>query len=116
MALSRRRWLLVGITCAIAVPLFVLALFVVLSPSATILEVNGTFRVREGMTLEQVQGVLGSGSERSYPPEEQAGRMESRPILTGDRFFSWDSTGGVLWIGFRDGKVESKRFLYYPLF
>ena len=84
----------------------------------TIMEKNNAFsKVTEGMTLEEVEGILGPGKEisREAVPQQWTGNV-GKKVVEGDRFFTWENGYGVGWafyISFRNNKVVQK-FDHFP--
>jgi hypothetical protein len=64
--------------------------------------------IREGMTLAEVQAILGNGRRVNDVPIGASG-----PVVRGDVFYFW--RGPVpegLYVGFQDGAVVDKRYEY----
>jgi hypothetical protein len=68
---------------------------------------NGLYyssRVRNGMTLKEVESVMGGpGQQHDSPPGTRDG-----PVVQGDEFYEWHPTGVEFWVGFRNGRVCDK--------
>src|SRR5262249_12216929 len=62
-------------------------------------------RINSGMTLEEVETILGAGTRVKNVPELQEGPRGRRPAVTGDEFYLWERDHDNLWVGFKDGKV-----------
>jgi hypothetical protein len=66
------------------------------------------YRIRKGMTLPQVQRILGPGEARSavLRPTRRGGM---KPVVRGDQCYLWEPHDyRDIWVGFRDGKVCDK--------
>ena len=74
-------------------------------PTGTWFEITCCFGVRTGMTLEEVEGILGPGEPRAWPPWNRNGYS-----VQGEVFYVWEEEAGDFWIGMRDGRVVDKRF------
>jgi hypothetical protein len=73
-------------------------------------------KIRDGMTMSEVQALLGKGEVRAESPEsseldERTGKFVWKPIVTGVEVFLWEipSQRRIL-VGFQDGRVCSKDF------
>ena len=74
--------------------------------TGTTFEWKYRYRVRNGMTLAEVEAVLGPGQQREGPPQTRDG-----PVIQGDEFYYWyGENGKEIYIGFRGGKVCDKWF------
>lgn len=66
-------------------------------------------RIKNGMTLREVETLLGPGTEteRQYVPTTSPTR---EPVVYGDRFYSWKDvqTGKEIFVGVKDGVVCDK--------
>jgi hypothetical protein len=71
-------------------------------------------RIRVGMTLEDVESLLGPGEElpvRLVPKSEKRtvdGHVTTM-IVEGERFFRWYGELTTVYIGFKDNKVYEKK-------
>jgi hypothetical protein len=79
-------------------------------PTGSVEEFNFRFRIRNGMTLNDVEAVLGPAKEidrKHLPVEKDKGQ-----VVQGERFFHWEyePEGIEIYLGFRDGKVCDKWF------
>ena len=78
-------------------------------------------RIKPGMSLEEVQRILGPGREVADAPQTATkrvvnGRATFR-VVEGDRFFVWnDGEDDAFWISFTDDKVGEKSHEVLPLF
>src|SRR5262249_7500858 len=73
------------------------------------------YRVHDGMTLEEVEAVLGEGKYRPNGMREYRGTWGDgnwrEIVVEGDTEFYVCSRGPMkIWVGFRDGKVVHKWF------
>ena len=75
-------------------------------PTGTLFEFNCRYRIHVGMTLEEVEHLLGPAEEEAFPPEEK----DRGPVVEGDRYYCWDGRGGEFHIGIRNGRVSGKWF------
>jgi hypothetical protein len=64
------------------------------------------FRVSGGMTLGEVESVLGPGKEEPWPPCEK----DTGAVVTGDRYFYWEQDGMEFWVGLKGGHVSGTWF------
>ena len=72
-------------------------------------------RVEIGMTLQEVEAILGPGREISAKelpgePDFDEPDLDKRvkPVVQGDRFFEWLGGGAEVFVAFRDGRVCDK--------
>ena len=70
--------------------------------------------LREGMTLEEVKGVLGPGARR-LEHEGPGSLFEWEPRSPGEELYVWKHPAGyvVIWVWFRDGRVSDKRYHHF---
>ncbi len=61
-------------------------------------------RVREGMSLQEVEELLGPGDEVRGPGWRWS-PTGGEPIVRGDRFFLWCPSDGFITVGMKDGRV-----------
>jgi hypothetical protein len=76
----------------------------------TLFEWKYRYRVHEGMTLAEVESVLGPGKPggpRDGPDEIQPGEAFG---LVDRQSYYWEWGGMEIWVAFRDGRVVSKSF------
>ena len=70
-------------------------------------------RVKEGMTLEEVEKVLGKGSKETGDGSNVAGQfgvaIPSAPTSGGGDVYTWESTSSSIRLTFRDGKLVHKQ-------
>src|SRR5581483_8816321 len=64
-------------------------------------------RLRAGMTLAEVEAVLGEGERELAPPGVGDGGS-IRPAVQGDTFYRWERGGNEIWLGLRGGRVVDK--------
>lgn len=80
--------------------------------TGTVFEWKYRYRIKVGMTLHEVESILGPGTECSQPPQTADG-----PVIRGEKFYYWKhGNGSDIWIGLREGKVYDKWFWAMPLF
>lgn len=73
-------------------------------------------KIQAGMTLAQVEEILGEGDRRQYPPGLRENDGNLRSAVEGDEFWVWnDPYGAAIWVGIRDGVVCDK-YLWIPSF
>jgi hypothetical protein len=101
--------------------LIVLCLSLVLSCQNGTVSYHNYIKIREGMTLGEVEAILGPGVEipKSRLPEtpdftEPDPEKRSKPVVTGEQISRW-SKGRIpgeteIIIGFKDGRVCDKWF------
>ena len=79
-------------------------------------------RVQAGMTLAQVERILGPGHQ---VPRERVAQVQGplqadgtglKPVVEGDTFFAWTGGGDGFWISFKNGRVKEKYHFVVPLF
>jgi hypothetical protein len=68
------------------------------------------YRVRVGMTLDEVEAVLGPGRKEEGPPGTPDYKGGSVPLVRGEEFYVWERDGLEIWVGLEDGKVCDKYF------
>jgi hypothetical protein len=79
--------------------------------TGTDLERSYRYRIKEGMTVEEVEAVLGPGTETGSPTSPGG-----RAVVTGDKIIKWNGENStVLYIGFREGRVCDKHFWWPSL-
>ena len=70
-------------------------------------------KVKEGMTLEEVEKVLGKGSKETGDGSNVAGQfgvaLPSAPTSGGGDVYSWESSSSTIRLTFRDGKLVHKQ-------
>jgi hypothetical protein len=76
--------------------------------------------VKTGMTLSEVQMILGPGSEISEDfvtrehdyskPRNANGLIRVRRVVNGDRFYFWENSNRRIEIGFEGGRVREKYY------
>ncbi len=71
-------------------------------------------RVREGMSLQEVEELLGPGNEARGPGWRWS-PTGGEPIVGGNRFFRWCPRDGFITIGMKDGRVVNKDYFVYSL-
>jgi hypothetical protein len=81
-------------------------------------ELRFRHRVHEGMTLGEVEAVLGKGEFRESGLTEFRGNPEDdRRVLVvkeDTEFYLWRRDGMEIWLGFLDGRVVHKFFYANP--
>jgi hypothetical protein len=83
----------------------------VVSPrTATVFEWKYRYRVKAGMTLAELEAVLGPGQPEEAPPGTPDWKGGSVPLVRGDEFYVWEHGGLEIWVGLRGGKVCDKWF------
>jgi hypothetical protein len=70
-------------------------------PTGTRYELTCKVRIHLGMTLTEVESILGPGKKCSWPPTEWG----IGPVVKGEQFFVWEDRGMEFWVGLRDGRV-----------
>jgi hypothetical protein len=71
------------------------------------------FRLRIGMSLKEVESVLGHGEkEVGGPPGTPDHSGVTIPIVQGDECYRWYKDGVEIFVGFRDGRVCGKRYWF----
>jgi hypothetical protein len=80
-------------------------------------------RVDAGMTVEEVQAILGPGREisREHVPEwgaerTAAGGRRTTRVVEGDRFFEWPQEDGAFYVSFAKNRVAEKHHSFLPSF
>jgi hypothetical protein len=70
-------------------------------------------KVKEGMTLEEVEKVLGKGSKETGDGSNVAGQfgvaIPSAPTSGGGDVYTWESGTNTIRLTFRDGKLVHKQ-------
>lgn len=93
---------------------FVLLLWVCLLLSACQSKVNKANyeKVKEGMTLEEVEKTLGKGSKETGDGSNVAGQfgvaLPSAPTSGGGDVYTWENGNSTIRLTFRDGKLVHK--------
>jgi hypothetical protein len=71
-------------------------------------------RIRNGMTLDEVERILGPGKEIDQPPfigdYSRPPGQYARAAVEGDEFYRWQAGYDSVTIGFRSGKVCDKYY------
>lgn len=94
---------------------FVLLLWVCLLLPACQSKVNKANyeKVKEGMTLEEVEKLLGKGSKETGDGSNVAGQfgvaLPSAPTSGGGDVYTWESGNNTIRLTFRDGKLVHKQ-------
>jgi len=106
---AHRKRALAGALLLLVLGVTVWMVFSVLLCPSGMTEFNVRFRVRTGMTLGEVEAILGPGEpiKSSQVPLD----YYNGPVVRGDTFYAWhpkDGTEAV--IGFKDRKVYEKWF------
>jgi hypothetical protein len=90
--------------------------------TGTVFEWKYRYRIKTGMTLAEVESILGPGKQEKTKPGTMDQKGFSVPVLQGEELYVWEQdgylwelTGSRIWVGFQDGKVCDKH-LYYPKF
>jgi hypothetical protein len=78
-------------------------------PTGTAFEWKFLFRIKSGMTLEEVEGILGPGIE-SQSPVLSYGNGDLRTAVRGEHIFLWEKDAMKIWVGFEAGRVCNKWF------
>ena len=69
--------------------------------------------IKEGMTLAEVEKILGKGTKETGDGSNVAGQfgvvVSSTPTSGGGDFYTWETNTSKITIGVRDGKVANKR-------
>lgn len=80
-------------------------------------------RIHAGMTLEEVERILGPGAEvqgdgiPQFGQKRFAGNKWTQRVVEGDRFYKWPvSKDEIIWISFENNMVLEKKLLSLPLF
>ena len=106
-----RSWWVCGIV-ALALFATAVSLFVIFDDAARFY--LGYHRLRVGMTLSDVELILGRGTEipeRFVPIEKPKGMGGPGTLVVhGDRFFEWRRGSLEIVVGFRDGRVIEKSY------
>lgn len=75
---------------------------------------NNYLRIHTGMTLAEVEALLGGPGEELRRASLFTSPDKNEPILEGDQVFLWrapqNHNGGQILVGLKDGKVCDKRF------
>jgi len=70
-------------------------------------------KVKEGMTLEEVEKILGKGSKETGDGSNVAGQfgvaIPSAPTAGGGDVYTWESNTNTIRLTFRDGKLVHKQ-------
>ena len=70
-------------------------------------------KVKEGMTLEEVEKILGKGNKESGDGSGVAAQVgvaiTSTPTSGGGDIYTWESNAHTITVGIKQGKVVSKR-------
>jgi hypothetical protein len=70
-------------------------------------------KVKEGMSLEEVEKILGKGSKETGDGSNVAGQfgvaIPSVPTSGGGDVYTWESTSNTIRLTFRDGKLVHKQ-------
>ena len=77
--------------------------------SGTVFEWKYHYRIHTGMTLSEVERVLGPGAKQDSPPGTPDSRG-IRPLVEGDQYYVWEQDGLEIRIGFKEGRVYGKYF------
>jgi hypothetical protein len=108
---ARRRAILVS---ALLVLVTGLGVWSYCCPTGTAFEFNCRYRIKEGMTLDEVEAILGPGTEVPSSPVVRCrgsdGQVTFRCVVEGKRLFYWERDGGAFHIGLEGGRVCSKSF------
>lgn len=69
-------------------------------------------KVKEGMTLDEVEKILGKGSKETGDGSNVAGQfgvaLPSAPTSGGGEVYTWESGNNMIRLTFRDGKLVHK--------
>jgi hypothetical protein len=69
---------------------------------------NYHVRIHHGMSLSEVESILGPGVQEVSPPDLRLPDGQIRPALRGETFRFYLGAGMAIWVGFREGKVCDK--------
>src|SRR5262245_8497153 len=74
-------------------------------------ELKYRYRVKVGMTLAEVENILGPGERQESQPGMPDYKGGSIPVVQGDEFYVWKADDDLaIWVGLREGKVHDKWF------
>ncbi len=111
---ARARWLLaarrVVLGMALVLVLLPFSFWVCCPTTGSLFEWKYRYRVRVGMTVGEVEAILGRGERQEWvgwTPDGEGGMV---PFVRGDEFLLWEEDGLEIWTGIRDGKVCDKQF------
>src|SRR5262245_2834758 len=113
--MSRRRGCLAALAAAL-VAAAALGAWLWLCPwTATALEYRYRYRLRGGMTLGEVEAVLGEGEYRPRGISQRRGQWGdghwTEIVVEGDtEFYLWKQGEMEVWVGFLDGRLVHKWF------
>jgi hypothetical protein len=71
--------------------------------------VNCQYRVKLGMSLSEVESILGRGTIEAGSPENPVCAVEE---VEGDVIYRWCANGWEIFVGFKDGRVCDKVIWY----
>ncbi len=90
---------------------FVLVLCLLVPACKNRLTKENMGKIKEGMTLAEVEKILGKGTKQEGDGSNVAGQfgvaIQSAPTVGGGEFFVWESGTRQVTIGFRQGKVAT---------
>ena len=70
-------------------------------------------KVKEGMTLDEVEKILGKGTKETGDGSNVAGQfgvaLPSTPTTSAGETYNWESSAHTIAVTFRQGKVANKR-------
>jgi hypothetical protein len=107
--LALRKKEVVLATCLLLV-FMPLSCCVVCPRTATVYEWKYRYRVKAGMTLAELEAILGPGQPEEAPPGRPDWKGGTVPLLRGDEFYVWEHDWLEIWVGLRGGKVCDKWF------
>jgi hypothetical protein len=84
--------------------------FVWICPTGTLFELKYHISIRNGMTLQSVERVMGPGTPAESPKVVDRPTQTVRPALKGDKIYFWGKDGMEIYVGFKNGEACDKRF------
>jgi hypothetical protein len=70
-------------------------------------------KVKEGMSLEEVEKILGKGSKETGDGSNVAGQfgiaLPSAPVSGGGDVYTWEGSNSTIRLTFRDGKLAHRQ-------
>ena len=100
---------------ALATPIVAFLAFVYLPRTPTAFE-DDFNRVQDGMTVEEVRGILGIETRETNEGECQVsrdGRLQN--VVHGERVLVWESEGQFIRVGFVKDRAVAKHYFEYDL-
>ena len=62
-------------------------------------------RLETGMTLEEVEVIMGEGKRL---PANEIPQIGHHPVVNGDEFYTWSDRRGTVYLAFEHGRLASK--------